>query len=317
VATQIVHRDEIERALETVELVSTIESGFVDYSAGKAVVPPVGELLLPGGEVHIKYGYIQGDTDYVVKIASGFPGNRDRGLPGNSGLMLAFDQASGVPTAILLDEGRLTDVRTAVAGAVAARHLAPQRVDRIGIVGTGVQARLQLQHLEGVTTCRDVVVWGRNQERARRYVADMGELGFRVEVAPTVAELAARCELIVTTTAATEPLLRARDLRPGTHISAIGSDTEEKQELAADVLERADVVVADSRAQCTLRGEVARAIEKGAVTMDQVAEIGEVIAGRAKGRTATDQITVFDSTGVAVQDIRIAAAVLRGLGRSG
>lgn len=311
---RIVRRAQIEAVLPELDLVPLIADGFVAYSAGKAVVPPVGELLLEDGEVHIKYGCVIGDRDYVIKIASGFPGNPARGLPASNGLMLVFDQRTGEPTAILLDEGLLTDVRTAVAGAVAARQLAPKSIDGIGIVGTGTQARLQLEYLRSVTRCRDVLAWGRNPERLATYVEDVRSTGFRVEAAASVRELARACSLIVTTTSSTTPLLHADDVRPGTHVTAMGSDTPHKRELAGDLLARADVVVADSRAQCELRGEIARAIEDGTITMDDVVELGDVIAGRATGRTGPDQITVFDSTGVAVQDIRIAGAVLDGVG---
>lgn len=307
---RIVNRDAIEATLPGLDLVPMIEAGFAAYSAGNAVIPPIGELLLEGGDVHIKYGYIRGDRDYVVKIASGFPGNGARDLPNNNGLMLIFDQRTGAPVAILLDEGILTEVRTAVAGAVAARHLAPPGVERIGILGTGVQARLQAKHLRAVTTCRSVAIWGRDPNRVRDCATDIRDTGFDVDVAVSPRDVAQSCSLIVTTTASTEPLLYADDVRPGTHLTAIGSDTPAKRELAGDLVARADVVVVDSRAQCSLRGELARAIDEGAVTMEGVLELGDVVVGQAVGRTHPDQITLFDSTGVAVQDIRIATAVL-------
>ena len=173
--------DEIRCALQPLDLVPLIARGFAAYSAGESVVPPVGELLLDKGEVHIKYGYIKRQNYYVIKIASGFYDNPSVGLPSSNGIMLLFAQQTGELVSILLDEGHLTDVRTAVAGAVAAKHLAPKQVERIGIVGTGIQARLQLQHLAGVTPCHDVLVWGRGQAQLERYVADMAAHGFRIE----------------------------------------------------------------------------------------------------------------------------------------
>ncbi|MBL8700042.1 MAG: ornithine cyclodeaminase family protein, partial [Alphaproteobacteria bacterium] len=239
-----------------------------------------------------------------------------RGLASGNGLMLLFDQETGVPTDVLLDEGHLTDVRTAVAGAIGARHLAPRDGGPVGILGTGMQARLQLRHLRGIVPFDRAVVWGRDAAKVARYRDDMSAEGFRVEAAASPADLAARCRLIVTTTPATAPLLLAADIRPGTHINAMGSDTPHKQELDAAILGRADRVVADSRAQAQLRGEIHKAIASGVLDMARVAEIGEVIAGRAPGRTRTDQITVFDSTGVAVQDIKIASAVAARLAQS-
>jgi len=311
---QVIALAQIERALEGLDLLPLIEEGFVAYSEGRAVVPPVGELILDTGEVHIKYGFIRGGPFYVVKIASGFYGNPSRGLPSGDGMMLLFDQATGRPVAALLDHGRLTDLRTAAAGAIAARYLAPSRVERIGVAGTGVQARLQVQHLEPITPCRAVLAWGRDKGRLEAYRHDMAKEGFEVEAARDPAELGARCNLIVTATPAIEPLLKTGDIRPGTHVSAIGSDAPHKQELDPGILARADLVVADSRAQCRLRGEIAHALDRGAISLDRVVELGDVIAARAPRRTNDAQVTVFDSTGVAVQDIQIATAVARAAG---
>lgn len=306
----IVERPRIEQALAELDLLPLMETAFIDYSAGRAIVPPVGELLLDQGEVHIKYGAIAGDAYYVIKIASGFYGNPAVGLPSSNGLMLVFRQETGEPVAMLLDEGHLTDVRTAAAGAVAARSLAPPHVERIGVLGTGVQARLQLRLLRPLFQTREVVAWGRDRERLERYRIDMAEAGYDVLAAESPAAVAAVSQLIVTTTPSSTPLLQAEDVRPGTHITAIGSDTAMKQELAADVLALADVVVGDSLEQCRTRGEISRAVAVGAIASDTAVELGSLLAGEATGRTAADQITVFDSTGVAVQDIAIATAVM-------
>ncbi len=301
--------DQIQALLPDLDLIPAIEEGFVRYSQGQAVVPPVGELLLEKGEVHIKYGYLQGDAFYVIKIASGFYENPRLGLPSSNGLMLLFSQRTGALVAILLDEGRLTDVRTAVAGAIAARHLGPKQVERIGIVGTGIQARLQLDYLRQVTDCREVLVWGRGQAQLDRYRAEMTSLGFHIETTLHAPDILHTCNLIVTTTPATTPILSAADLRPGVHITAVGSDTPHKQELDAHILARADVVIADSIAQCLARGEIHQAIRAGLLDQAAVVELGDVIAGRAAGRTNDEQITIVDLTGVAVQDIEIARAV--------
>jgi ornithine cyclodeaminase len=305
--------DQIKGVLSEIDLVPGIENGFRQYSAGRAVVPPVGELLLEKGEVHIKYGYLHGDEYYVIKIASGFYDNPKVGLPSSNGMMLVFNQQTGLPIAILLDEGYLTDIRTAVAGSVAARYLAPASVKRIGIVGTGTQARLQLGYLRDVTPCRDVLVWGRGESQLNAYVHEMTDHGFRVETTMETSFLQKSCNLIVTTTPATEPLLKVEHLQPGTHITAVGSDTPQKQELDAHVLARADLVVADSIVQCLERGEIHRAIKAGLLAQDRLVELGHVISGEAPGRSDDTQITIADLTGVAVQDIGIALAVLNSL----
>jgi len=310
---RILELDEIKSLLSGIDLIPAIEDGFVAYSTGQAVVPPVGELLLAGGECHIKYGFIRSQSNYVVKIASGFPGNAALGLSSSNGCMLLFSQETGQLNCILLDEGHLTDVRTAVAGAIAAKYLAPNAVSRIGIVGTGIQARAQLQYLQSVTDCRSALVWGRSQPRLDDYVEDVSGRqamsAFRIETTLEIAEIQERCNLIVTTTPATRPLLQAEALEPGTHITAVGSDTPEKQELDTEILRKADLVVADSIAQCRLRGEISHALRNQALDTEQVVELGNVIAGTSPRRTHDRQVTIADLTGVAVQDLQIASAV--------
>ena len=302
---------EMEPLLKDIDVIGAMEAGFRAYSAGQAVIPPVGELCIeePPGDVHIKYGYLTEGEHYVVKIASGFYDNPKLGLPSSQGLMLLFSKTTGQTKAVLLDEGRLTDIRTGAAGAVAARHLAPSSISQIGIMGTGIQARVQLEYLTGVTDCREAMVWGRSIERAEAYAEEMKGLGINVRVAPDAQALASTSNLIVTTTPSREPLLRAEWIQPGTHITAVGADSPEKQELDGAILAKADVVVADSVAQCLLRGEIHRAIGAGLLEQDQVVELGAVIAGKVEGRRGDDQITVADLTGVAVQDLQIAAAV--------
>jgi ornithine cyclodeaminase len=307
--------DQIKRALDINTLIGDIERGFVAYSRGETVVPPVGYLAFDApnaGDVHIKYGYIRGEEFWVVKIASGFPGNAGRGIPANNGLMLLFRQDTGELATILLDEGHLTDVRTAVAGAIAAKFLA-SKVERIGVLGTGVQARLQVQMLSLVSPCRDVVVWGRATDRVALYERDMTALGYYVRVAASTRDVAAACNLIVTTTAARTSLLASADVRPGTHITAMGADAPGKQELDPALVARADVLVADSRSQCLDHGELAHSARAKLIDPARVRELGEFISDRSLGRRSSDQITIADLTGVAVQDIQIATHVHRRL----
>jgi ornithine cyclodeaminase len=304
---------EIRDVLPTIDILPAIEDAFVRYSAGDAVVPPIGELMLEKGEVHIKYGYMRGEPYYVIKIASGFYGNPKIGLPSGDGMMLLFKQETGEPVSVLVDEAYLTDVRTAAAGAVAAKHLAPRQVKRIGIVGAGVQGRLQLEYLSTITQCRDVLVWGRGDEELSPYCRDMEVTEFTVEGTTDSSEILCTCNLVVTATPSDTPLLHVSDLRPGTHITAVGSDTPHKQEVDSEILSRADVVVADSIPQCLLRGEIFQALTAGAISQEKVVELGNVIAGHATGRTSDDQITIADLTGVAVQDMAISAAVFKAL----
>jgi ornithine cyclodeaminase len=302
---------EIKKALTAIDPIPLVEEGFAAYSRGQVVVPPVGELVFdnPPGDVHIKYGYIKGDDFYVIKIASGFYDNPKLGLPSGDGLMLVFSQKTGVLEAILLDEGYLTNLRTAVAGAVVAKYLAPRQVSAVGIIGAGVQGRMQLEWLRRVRTFDTAVVWGIGEEELAAYRWDMESPGLKIRTTLRAEEVAAASNLIVTCTPATAPVLKAEWIRPGTHITAVGSDTASKQELDTAILARADRVVVDSLSQSELRGEVYKAVSAGAIGRERLVELGRVIEDEKLRRASDGEITVADLTGVAVQDIQISKAV--------
>lgn len=309
--------DEIKSVLPKIDLLSEMESAFIAYSRGDCVIPPVGELIIdekPPGEVHIKYGYARGGGHYVVKIASGFPMNRDINLPTGNGLMLLFDLRTGELSSVLLDECFLTEARTAAAGALASRALAPSTVERIGIIGTGMQAHLQLEYGARALACTEAMVWGRTPDHVARFEADFSQSELSVRAAKDVQELVQTCQVIVTCTPATEPLFQADWIGPGTQITAIGSDTPEKQELDVALLARADRVVVDSLDQGRVRGEVAQGLRAGVITESDVIELGAVLDDPGKGRTSDEEITIADLSGVAIQDLQIAEAVTRCLG---
>ena len=309
----IVNLAQIKRALDPAAAFAAIERGFAQYSAGETVVPPVGELLFdePPGDMHIKYGYIRGDDHFVVKIATGFYRNAELGIAPQTGLMLVFRQRTGELETILLDEGFLTDVRTAIAGAIAAKYLAPRVIEWIGIIGTGQQARLQIKYLRNVVTCTNILVWGRSPAAVAAYRDEMERSGFTVESAADIPSLVDRCRLIVTATPSRTPLVDT--LRPGTHLTAVGADTADKNEVRASVLARADLIVADSISQCRERGEIRHALTAGALDASRLVELGNIVRGLHSGRTTPDQVTIADLTGVAVQDIQIARTVLDSL----
>ena len=305
---------EIKAVLGRIDLLKEMEQGFIAYSEGRCVIPPVGELVIDDqahGEVHIKYGYERGGTHYVIKIASGFPGNKALGLPGGNGMMLLFDLQTGQLTSILADEAHLTDVRTGAAGALACRLLAPSQVDCIGIIGTGVQGREQLKQCAEALGCTHAIVCGRTPDRLTAFTNDFSESALVIETTTCAEDVARTAQVIVTCTSSHTPLLKSQWIKPGTHITAIGSDTPEKQELETAILADADSVVVDSLDQARLRGEVSQAFRAGVLEEDKVVEIGAVLSGASPGRQTDDSITVADLTGVAIQDLRIAQAVTR------
>jgi len=307
---EIISLEEITALIKDIDLVAAMEEGFIEYSNGNTVVPPVGELLFdnPKGDAHIKYGYIKGDDFFTIKIAAGFYDNPKLGLSSSQGMMLLFSQKTGEPKAVLLDNGKLTDLRTAAAGALAAKYFAPKSVKAIGILGTGIQAKLQLEFLLQIIACDIVWVWGIDPEEAKafkeKYMPDLV-----VHIAQDPAEVARNANLIVTATPAENPLLQVNDILPGTHITAMGSDTAVKQELSGNILNKADLVISDSIPQSKSRGEVYRAVQEGAISEDKAIELGVTLQKLDLQRTNDKQITVVDLTGVAVQDIMITKAV--------
>ncbi len=314
---KVLELEEIKRLIDMPRLIQAIEDGFVLYSEDKVVVPPVGFLHFeqPPGDVHIKYGFVKGDDIYVLKMASGFYNNAELGLSVADGLILVFSQQTGHLKLILLDKAWLTDMRTAAAGAVAAKHLAANNIHHIGIVGTGVQARLQLELLRDVIDCQSCFIWGRDADKVQAMIEDLKtseviqDWGLELNAATQIDELVAECNLIVTTTSAREALIHAEHVNKGTHITAMGSDDHGKQELAAELLGKADRVVADSISQCVDHGECFHAVKDNKIEESSILELGNVIKNPELGRSSEDQITVADLTGVAIQDIQIAKMV--------
>jgi ectoine utilization protein EutC len=294
---------------------AVVEDSLTYLARGEVDMPmPMGiEIPEHEGEVHVKSAYIKSLPGFAVKIASGFYRNPGLGLPTSSGMMILLSSNTGFPMAMLLDNAYLTDVRTALAGAVAAKHLAPANVRTVGVVGTGVQARLQVQALQLVRSFRNVVVWGRRPEAMRKYVKEVSEtLGLDVVPAASVSEVVHRSELVVTTTPARTGLVKAADLHPGLHITAMGSDGPGKQELEPAVLARADRLVCDRKSQCFVLGELQHGLAAG--TLDEASsidELGEITAGIKRGRTREDEISVCDLTGVGTEDTAIALFALR------
>jgi ornithine cyclodeaminase len=315
VTPRVITLDQLRNLKLDPAILAGIERGFMLLSEGKVVVPPVGEMLFadPPGDVHIKYGYIIGDDQYLVKIASGFYRNVEAGLNPNPGLMLLASQRTGAIDLILIEDGFLTNLRTAAAGAVAAKWLARPDATRIAVFGTGVQAAMQVEALKLVTTARQVFVWGRRFEAAQALADRLSRQGFLAVAAREPAEAAEDADIPVTATASETPFLSAAMVKPGAHVTAMGSDTETKTECDPALIARADIVAVDSLAQARLRGEVRHAVSAGLRTWSDIVELGTLIARGHRGRRDIHDITFADLSGVAVQDIMICKAALEQL----
>jgi ornithine cyclodeaminase len=300
---RLVALPEILAAIDEDAITAAIEDGFRRYSAGEAQVMAVGHLAFadPPGDCHSKGAYLLGDDVFAMKLATSFYRNPERGLPSGNGFSVIVSAKTGEILAILQDEGYLTDLRTALAGAIAARLIARKDTQVLGVVGSGMQARLQARAISRVLGIEKMLVWARDPARA---AAVGGEV-------VSLEELAARADLIVTTTPSTVPLITAQMARPGMRIVGVGADSPGKSEIDPLLLARARIVV-DSRAQCVDHGDTSNAIGAGLIDGEGLVELGELIA--APIAFAEDDIVVADLTGVAIQDVQIAKAVWARLG---
>lgn len=292
--------------------VDVVERAFAALAGGEVVMPPILSMDLPAanGEVDVKTAYIPGFDGFAIKVSPGFFDNPKLGLPSLNGLMILFSATTGLVQALFLDNGYLTDIRTAAAGAVAARHLAPSRVQTAGVIGTGVQARLQMQAAHLVRPFERLLVWGRDGAKAQACAEDLAAL-MGIEVLPVSdpAHLVAQSQLVVTTTPARTPVLQAEWLHPGLHVTAMGSDQHGKNEIDPKALAAADLYVADRVSQTEIMGELRSAQEAGLWQGGIPAELGQVITGDAPGRRSDDDITIADLTGTGAQDTAIASHV--------
>jgi ornithine cyclodeaminase len=293
---------EILAALDKEAAITAVAEAFVTLHRGAGQLTPVGHLTFPGasGDCHVKAGYLAGDEVFVVKVATGFYRNPERGLPVGGGFVAVISARTGEVAALLHDQGQLTDQRTAMAAALAARAIAPAGLRTLGIVGAGTQARLQATLVAERLGAPELLVWARDPAKAAAFAAEAG-----ARPVP-LAELAERAGLILTTTPATAPLLDARHIRPGARIVATGADAPGKRELDLSAVAGLELVV-DEPAQCIDHGEASWAVRSGQVRPDQLTELGALLARPRAFAPAA--VVVADLTGVAVQDVAIARSV--------
>lgn len=305
----ILTENELRKCIEiSVDLIDAIERGFSSLSRELVRMPPIMRIDFPevNGEVDIKSAAVNGVPSFAIKISSGFFDNFKQGLPSLSGMMILFRANNGTPQAVLLDNGYLTDLRTGAAGAVAARYLAKKSVETVGVIGAGSQARYQMVALKQERPYKRILVY--SLAGVNKYINEMKEL-LGVEVIPmdSVESVVRNSEIVVTTTPTKKPFLKSTYLHPGLHITAMGSDSGEKQELFPETLARADLVVCDRKSQAFRLGECHHAIDKGIFSsMDDVIELGEITSGVHPGRINDNQITICDLTGTGMQDTIIA-----------
>ncbi len=298
----------------TIEVVNVVEEAFRMLSNGGVVMPPVLSMAIKdaNGEVDVKTAYLKGADVFAIKVSPGFFDNPRIGLPSLNGLMVALSATTGLVEAVLLDNGYLTNVRTAAAGAVAARWLAPERVDCVTVLGAGVQARLQVIAAHLVRPFRRVMVWCPSLFDSQQCAHDIAKAIGVEAIAVADAEMAVRAsQIVITTTPARTPILYAGWLQPGTHLTCMGSDQEDKNEIDPHVIAAADLYVCDRVAQCASLGELRTVRKLGLMPDSTPPELGDIISGKRPGRARPRDITVCDLTGTGVQDTAIASHALR------
>jgi alanine dehydrogenase len=311
-ATVVLTRRDVAELLDVDECIEAVERAFRLHAEGRTMTPGVLGAHVDGGGFHVKTAGLPGsDRSYfAAKINANFPGNRERfGMPTIRGVLALFDVENGFPLA-LLDSAEITSVRTAAATAVAARYLAREDAEIVTICGCGVQGLAQLRAIARVRPVRAVFAFDANGSRAEEYAAAMTrELGIEVRAVRDLIGAVRGSEICVTCTTSRRAILHREDVPDGMFVAAVGADNPEKQEIDPELL-AASTVVADVLEQCAMIGDLHHALAAGVMTRDDVhAELGEVVAGRKRGRATDDEIIVFDSTGTGLQDVAAAALV--------
>lgn len=324
---------ELKPLLNKSKVVQAVTEALIFQSQGKVQSPPPGEstfhvvslgscltrtgqLLFnePYGDCHIKFGHVQKSESFVIKIATGFYENPKLGLPALNGLVTVWDAKTGQPKLLLKDEGWLTAWRTAAATVIAAKTLAPAKIEAVGVLGTGLQAVLAIEWLAETLGEQKCLVWGRTFNKAVQVAEEQTKAGRKVTAVENVRELLDKCNVIITATPSNKPLFAAEWVRPGTHVVGLGADSPGKQEIPSELFSRAAHILTDDTAQCVDHGDYGCAIKAGCVKAGQDTMLGKVLSGAVKLTRKDQDITIVDLTGIAAEDIAI-ATLFEGLAR--
>jgi alanine dehydrogenase len=310
---------EIQTLLTLDECIGAVEQAFRAYGEGRALPPAVLSMHTDAGGFHVKAGLLDlGRSYFAAKVNGNFPENGSRfGLPTIQGVIVLCDARNGTPLA-LMDSRDITSLRTAAATAVAAKYLARQDSRTITICGCGNQGRIQLKALSRVCRLETAFAYDMDGERAVRFSEDLtSDLGISIKPVSDLAAAVRQSDICVTCTTSLEPLLGCDDVSPGTFIAAVGADNPQKQELHPGLMARSKIVC-DILEQCAVMGDLHHALDAGLVTRANVhAELGEIVAGKKPGRESREEITIFDSTGMALQDVAAAAFLYEKAQRDG
>jgi len=302
----------VKKCVDIKKSIRYIENAFRDYARGKAQMPAKIYINLNkyAGDFRAMPAYLEGMDACILKWVNVHANNKRKKLPTVMGTMILSDPKTGFPLAIM-DGTYATSLRTAAAGAVAAKYCANKSSSIIGLVGCGVQARTQLTALRTLYSIKEVRVWGHKRVLQNEFARNMKISGESMIISRNIQECVRDCDIIVTTTPSRKPLVKLKWLKQGVHINAIGADAPGKQELENSILKRAKVII-DNWDQASHSGEINVALSRKIISQKNIyANIGEIVIGKKKGRANKDDITVFDSTGLAIQDAAIASLIYK------
>lgn len=319
--TLLLNKEEVGRLISMREVIGTVEEAYQAFNSQQVTQPDYTSIHLPAprGEIDFKLGYNAGNEVISMKASSGgFPNNpAEHGVPSGMGTILLFD-ARSCALMCVMDGSLITGLRTGAAGAVSVKVLARKNAKKITSIGTGNQARMQIRAIREVMKIEEIHAWGNHPETLSRYKTEIErEFGIPVVIANSKKEAVEQADILITTTRGKGSLVEAAWIQPGTHIIAIGTDQRGKQELEPEIF-RGAKIVNDSMAQCTEKGETWHPLHHNIITPANIhAEIGEILLGQKVGRESDAEITIFDSTGMAIQDNTTSTKIYRNAMDSG
>lgn len=313
--TLLLKKEEVSRLICTNEVIATVEEAYKAFNSGLVEQPDYIGMHLPPprGEIDFKLGYYKANEVISMKASSGgFIDNPTaHGVPNGMGTILLFD-ARSCALICVMDGSLITGLRTGASGAVSVKALARKNAKKIASIGTGNQARMQIRAINEIMKIEEIHAWDSHPDTLSKYKTDIeSEFGIPVIMANSKKEAVEQADILITTTRGKGSLVEADWVKPGTHIVAIGTDQQGKQELDPEIFRHAKIVV-DSMAQCTEKGETWHPLNKNIITKDDIhGEIGEVLLGKKTGRENDEEVTIFDSTGMAIQDNTTSSKIYR------
>jgi len=313
---KLINKDEVLKYLDFNQIYNETKDGFVKFSNGQTITPPFTVFDIPknNGSVHFKYGYVVGSETFSFKYSGAFYENEKKGISNYLGLFVVFNANTGEVELIIDDKGMLTDYRTGIAGALATKTLARENSETVAVIGTGVQARMQIKSLLKVMpNIKNLNVYGRDLSKMLQYIKEINEeySNLNINSFDNPKNTVRDADIIYTVTYSEKPILQKEWIREGTHITAVGACGANMQELQENLLARADLLVVDSKSATSTHGELHHALGKGLVDEAKVIELGKIIAGGIK-RKDTD-ITICDLVGIGFQDAVIGNCIYKKL----